>query len=109
MYVVAHAHGAATTKPAALDSASHNGTALPESIVDSDPSESDEDSDSDADAGTELLAWTRLENPTMGTCPLCLDRRRLPWSTYDRGTDKDVAVCGRCHSCNERNDRTFMF
>ncbi len=44
------AHGAATTKQAALDSASQNGTALPDSGEDSDPPESDEESDSDADA-----------------------------------------------------------
>jgi hypothetical protein len=94
-------------------SASSNGKTLQASLGASDSSDSEEesvsDSDSDADSGSELPIWTRLEAPATGTCPLCLGRRPLPWSTYDRLTDKDVAVCGRCHSYNERNDRTLLF
>ncbi len=86
---------------------------LQASLGASDSSDSEEesvsDSDSDADSSSVLPVWTRLEAPETGTCPLCLDRRPLPWSTCDRRTDKDVAVFGRCHSYNERNDRTFLF
>ena len=94
-------------------SASSTSKTLQASLGDSECSDSGEesvsDSDSDADSGSELPIWTLLEAPATGTCPLCLGRRPLPWSTYDRLTDKDVAVCGRCHSYNERNDRTLLF
>ena len=100
------AHGAVTTAQAALDSATQNGTDLRDSGEASGPSESDEDSesDSDADDGAGLPVWIRLDNPTMGTCSICSERRRLQFSTNYGTTHTVVAVCGRCHSYHEHND-----
>ena len=98
----------ATTTLAGPDSASQNGTAVPDSGDDSEQSESDEESRSDADAGAGLPVWAQLPNPVTGTCPLCSEKRRLPWSTHVSTTNTDVAVCGRCHSYHERNDRILF-
>jgi len=104
------AHGAATTAQAALDSATQNGTDLRDSGEASGPSDSDEDSesDSDADDSAGLPVWIRLDNPTMGTCPICSERRRLQWSPNYGTTHTVVAVCGRCHSYHEHNDRILF-